>query len=89
MAYEVLEPELTVDKSLGYVEDEKGNKFHNITCKTYFKGDVISDTDIAPYIIEAYKNGDEHTRSILKKLGESKPKSKTKSKVSPKAKEKE
>lgn len=69
MPYEVLENVLTVHKPLDKLYDKDGeSKFWDVEPITYFVGDIIQDEDIAPYVIEAYEAGDEHTTSVLKKV---------------------
>lgn len=74
MPYEVLQNEVTVLKSVGEHVDPNTGKVlgHDHQSVTWFKGDIIPDSEISPVVVELYESGDAHTLSQLRQISDAK-----------------
>jgi hypothetical protein len=69
MSYEVVKDGASIPRKISErVSRIDGTKFPTYEVKVYAKGDVIADENVAPYLKEQYKDGDEHVKSLLKKV---------------------
>lgn len=69
MPYEVIGLEVGIQKALAFEQDKDGNTIvDDRETRAYIQGDVIPDEDVHPVVVKAYEDGDEHVRSLLKKI---------------------
>jgi hypothetical protein len=70
MPYKVLIDEVTILKKIGELIDQQGNKHDEHASVTYYFGDVVPDTEVAPTVVRAYDDEDHHVRSLLLRTDE-------------------
>lgn len=83
MPYEVIAPDtVTVHKQTAPAVKNPitGEEIYETESVSYEPGAVIEDEDVAPHVVKAYDDGEEHVRSLLKRVGEDKKASADKSK---------
>lgn len=76
MPYEVLGDEVNVLQAIGSAKKGADGSTTTYEHKSvlYLKGDLIADDVVSPVVKDSYEAGDEHTRSILKKVSASQAK---------------
>jgi len=69
MPFEVLIDEAAIMKDVGETKDDAGNTigFDHET-RVWFKGDIVPDEEVAATVIRLYEEGDEHTKSVIKRV---------------------
>jgi hypothetical protein len=67
MPYKVLVEEVSILKKIGELIDQQGNKHDEHASVTYYFGDVVPDSEVAPTVVRAYDADDHHARSILER----------------------
>lgn len=73
MPYEVTAPELNVLQAVGQHEDKDGTVYgFDHVSNVWKSGDILTDDEVSPVVVALYDAGDEHTRSVLKRI-EDKP----------------
>lgn len=69
MPYEVLAPQLNVLQAIGEHVGSDGKVYGFDHVSNIWKaGDVLSDEEVSPVVVALYDGGDEHTRSVLKRI---------------------
>jgi hypothetical protein len=73
MPYEVQVPELNVLEKIGEIFDKDGSHIaYEHRSVAYTQGEVVEDDVISPVVVGLYDEGDEHTRSVLKRVAKPK-----------------
>jgi hypothetical protein len=67
MPYEVIgEDTVSIAKVRGVLAHPvTGEESYDVEEILYLKGDIIPDEDVAPYVVDAYDEGDDHIRSLI------------------------
>lgn len=69
MPYEVIAPAVSVLYKIGEVRTDEGKLIgHEHKSVLHGQGDVVTDEDISPVVVQMYNDGDAHVRSVLKKV---------------------
>lgn len=77
MPYEVICPEGTSVSMLinrGNLTDFDGKVYgYDHVTENFDHGAIIPDDELSPVVVKAYDDGDEHVKSLLKRVSDSKP----------------